>query len=167
MASIIEGLEHPFVFIAISAVSRIPEGFRTIHLSGEDLRTTVALMDAFATGFGFPGYFGRNWNALYDCLVDIDWLPPDGYMVMITEANAVLIDEPQHPEFGEPSELAVLLDTLCRAAEEWNAAVVEGQPWDRPGIPFHVVFEVGSHRGRTFEHRVAAAQRQLPVVESM
>jgi Barstar (barnase inhibitor) len=164
MASIVE---HPFVFIATSEASRLPEGLRRVRLSGDNLRTTAALMDAFATEFRFPDYFGRNWNALYDGLVDLDWFPPDGYVVVITEADAVLADEPLHPEFDEPSELAVLLDILCRAAEEWNAAVAEGQPWDRPGVPFYVVLEVTSDRIETVQHRVAAARREIPLLESL
>jgi hypothetical protein len=167
MASIVDGVDRPHLFITTKAPRYLPEGLRKIVLNGDDLRTTAALMDAFAAGFGFPDYFGRNWNALHDCLVDLDWLPPNGYVLVIMEANVILADEPLHPEFEQPSELAVLLDTLCRAAEEWNAAVTEGQPWDRPAVPFHVVLEVASDRVGMLQHRIAAAQREIPLRESV
>ena len=33
------------------------------------------LLNALYYGLWFPGYFGFNWNALYDCLSDLSWLP--------------------------------------------------------------------------------------------
>jgi RNAse (barnase) inhibitor barstar len=32
------------------------------------------LFDALAKILDLPDYFGNNWNALYDCLCDFDWI---------------------------------------------------------------------------------------------
>lgn len=29
------------------------------------------ILSALARGFGFPDYFGHNWDAAYDCLLDV------------------------------------------------------------------------------------------------
>jgi hypothetical protein len=164
MERFFDSFDRPFVFIASRAFAALPDGVCLVFLSGENLRTTADLMNSFAVAFGFPDYFGRNWNALYDCLVDLDWLPPAGYAVVISGANAILVDEPSHPEFEEPSDLAVLLDLLHRVSEEWNTPVAEGEPWDRPGIPFHVVFEVESDQIGVLQSRIAFAGRAVPIV---
>ncbi|WP_225849584.1 barstar family protein [Streptomyces sp. HPF1205] len=33
-------------------------------------------MDRAAADLGLPGWFGRNWDALADCLADLSWWPP-------------------------------------------------------------------------------------------
>ncbi|GAB2774001.1 barstar family protein [Streptomyces sp. NPDC054796] len=40
-------------------------------------------MDRCATGLELPDWFGRNWDALADCLTDLSWWgETDGYLVM-------------------------------------------------------------------------------------
>jgi Barstar (barnase inhibitor) len=162
---LVQSLERPFLFATTRAIPNLHESLCLVRLSGENLRTTSALMNAFSIAFDFPDYFGGNWNALYDCLTDLDWLPPPGYVLFVANAFAVLADEPAHPDFGEPSELAVFLDMLDRVSEEWNKPVDEGQPWDRAGVPFHVVFEVDSERLALFQNRVAFARRHVPLLQ--
>lgn len=159
-------LAGPFVFIATRGPSNLPGAILEVVIDGEEARTAAELMDRFATAFEFPDYFGRNWNAFYDCLADLDWCPPTGYVVVIRNADAVLADEPLHPEFEEPSELAVLLDVLLRIANEWNAPINEGQPWDRPGIPFHILFLTQSDRLGALQDRIARTGREIPIFES-
>jgi RNAse (barnase) inhibitor barstar len=45
-------------------------------LDGNDVLDKLSAMDAIAAALSFPDYFGRNLDALYDCLTDLSWLPP-------------------------------------------------------------------------------------------
>ena len=46
-----------------------------------DLRQPV--FDAFSRALGFPDWFGRNWDALHDCLGDLSWLKAPGYVLIM------------------------------------------------------------------------------------
>lgn len=165
MNQFIGTIAEPLIFIASRAPSGLPEGILRVDIEGGEARTTAELMEAFATAFEFPEYFGRNWNAFYDCMADLDWCPPEGYAVVIGNADAVLVDEQLHPEFDEPSELAVLIDVLQRVVSEWNVPIDEGQPWDRHGIPFHVLFVADPDGVVALQDRIAASGREIPVFE--
>jgi hypothetical protein len=41
--------------------------------------TKRELLDAIAAALAFPGWAGRNWDALADALGDLSWLPPGAY----------------------------------------------------------------------------------------
>ena len=38
------------------------------------LATKAELLDFLARAFPLPAYFGHNWDALEECLLDLDWL---------------------------------------------------------------------------------------------
>ncbi|WP_016907281.1 barstar family protein [Streptomyces xiaopingdaonensis] len=43
----------------------------------------AGFMEAFAVGLELPGYFGRNWDALSDCLTDLSWWgETEGYLLL-------------------------------------------------------------------------------------
>jgi len=41
-----------------------------VHIDAAALGTPEGLFDAMAAALDFPGYFGRNWDALYECFSD-------------------------------------------------------------------------------------------------
>jgi ribonuclease inhibitor len=45
---------------------------RQVVLEGRELSSQAALHDALAELFGFPPFYGRNWDALWDVLEDSD-----------------------------------------------------------------------------------------------
>lgn len=57
----------------------------------------------------FPGYFGFNWNSLYDCLCDLDW---------IVETKVVIVHGslPSIPD----SDLCIYLGVLKDSILDWN-----------------------------------------------
>jgi RNAse (barnase) inhibitor barstar len=46
----------------------------------------LSTLDAIAAVLSFPDHFGRNLDALYDCLTDLSWLPR-GEHVLIWSAS--------------------------------------------------------------------------------
>ncbi len=49
------------------------------------------VFDLYCNSLNFPDYFGFNWDALYDCLTDLDWI--EEY-----EINLIHEDIPLHQE---------------------------------------------------------------------
>jgi hypothetical protein len=96
--------------------------------------TRQRLFDEFAAALQFPDYFGENWAAFDECLRDLDWLPATSYVLLVTEASRVLDEEP-------PEELKAFLETLRDVSADWAEEVARGESWDRPPVPFHVLFQ--------------------------
>lgn len=44
---------------------------RFVYLDGWHAQTREEFLDAIGTAFGFPDYYGRNFDALLDCLRDV------------------------------------------------------------------------------------------------
>lgn len=56
--------------------------------------TPAALFHEWAAALQFPHYFGENWDAFEECLADLDWLPGDCHVIVITTMDRVLADAP-------------------------------------------------------------------------
>ncbi|MGY2238033.1 barstar family protein [Pseudomonas gingeri] len=56
----------------------------------------------------FPGYFGFNWDALYDCLRDLEWIPC--CKVVIFHETLPLLDR---------SDLKIYLEILRDSVIDW------------------------------------------------
>lgn len=63
----------PLVFMQNPA-SWHPAGGFVARLQGAFAKTE--LLAALQTALHLPPYFGHNWDALYDCLIDLSWLHP-------------------------------------------------------------------------------------------
>jgi RNAse (barnase) inhibitor barstar len=60
-------------------------------IDGTRIRSKGEFYDAVAAALSFPDWFGRNLDALYDCLRDLSWLPA-GEHVLVWSAPEVLRD---------------------------------------------------------------------------
>ena len=72
-----------------------------------------AMLERIASALAFPDWFGRNWDALEDCLIDLSWREAEGHVLVFTGA--------------EPGDdTGVLIDVLASSAEFWAA---RGRPF--------------------------------------
>ncbi len=58
-------------------------------LDGTRVRSKRTMYTALADALSFPDWFGHNLDGLYDCLVDLSWLP-EGELVVIWTHPEVL-----------------------------------------------------------------------------
>ena len=98
------------------------DGFEVLTLEGGSIGSKEELLDAIAEGFGFPDWFGRNWDALEECLRDLDAVK-DGYALVITDATALWAERPR------------VSGTLV---EVWLDAAADGA---ERGVELRLVFE--------------------------
>lgn len=99
---------------------------------GKNMSTVQGLYNEFAAALQFPDYFGYNAGAFDECLEDLSWLPAEAYVLAIFDsADFLRID---------PAQLPLFIDAFERIATKWSAPITQGETWDRPAVPFHVIF---------------------------
>lgn len=76
------------------------------HLVGP-VRSRTEALDAFAAAMEFPSWFGRNLDALLDCLRDLSW-QPEGEHVLIWAGHTELAE-------ADPSTYRTVLSVLEEA----------------------------------------------------
>ena len=69
-------------------------------------------LNAVAKALVFPDYFGHNWDAFYDCLVDLEHDKGEGLLVVLRDTSGFAR--------AEPDEFAAAVDALQDAADFWE-----------------------------------------------
>lgn len=107
------------------AYSLLPEHLATLAQAANELRffhrridllgcaDKDVLFERIALALEFPEWFGRNWDALSDCLADLEWLEPaDGYVLAFDNAQEL------HAAAFE--DYATLVEVLDDVASAWR-----------------------------------------------
>lgn len=84
--------------------------------------TDKDLFSVVSNAMQFPDYFGNNWDALDECLGDMDWLPSSGYILVLNDAAIGWRNCPY---------------IIGRFVTSWLEA---SEYWVENGTPFHLVF---------------------------
>jgi RNAse (barnase) inhibitor barstar len=114
------------------SVVRTPDKFVLRVIRGRKCRNTEGLFAEIAEALEFPDYFGHNWDALEECLTDMEWLSGRGYVFVFTEAELILLDE--------EDEFATFLEVLNDAGEAWASG--DAGPQGNGAKPFHSLLTV-------------------------
>lgn len=98
-----EGVPEPDTVDA--AVRQARQRGATPHVvDGSQLSTKRGTLDAIAAALSFPEWAGRNLDALYDCLIDLSWLPV-GEHVLIWSGHRMLAEHDPRTYQGVTSVL--------------------------------------------------------------
>jgi RNAse (barnase) inhibitor barstar len=84
--------------------------FCSIHL--EQCHSKTQLLDAIASALHFPPSFGKNWDALADCLSDLSWLTSDTFVICFSNAD-------QYRDAHE-EDFKTLIEILEEASTHWS-----------------------------------------------
>ncbi|MFE2021460.1 barstar family protein [Streptomyces sp. NPDC059499] len=83
------------------------------RLDGREMRDTDSVFQVFYDGLRLPDYFGWNWDALSDCLRDLNWLRAEHHVLSIEAADEALSDDAAGQQ--------LLFRTLLRAGQRWSS----------------------------------------------
>ncbi len=95
------------------------------HLDGARMPDSRGLFEEFARDLRFPVYFRWTWSAFHECVRDLSWLRCRRYLVVISDADRLLADE--------PDELALFLGLMDGTGRSWS------QRADRPTAAFNLL----------------------------
>ena len=93
-------------------------GWRCVVLDSSEIETKEAFLELCAESFALPEWFGMNWDALEECLGDLDLGGVEGVAVLwsgwgeLAEASA--------------KEFAIALDIFAGAVRGWHRDDVDG-----------------------------------------
>lgn len=105
------------------------------------------IMRQFARALECSAYFGHNWDALEDCLRDLEWFSRTAYAIVLANSDALL------PRSDRGFQTFARI--LATAAEDWRSPSTDTVSV-RPQ-PFHVIWHVTPGSGARVMDRCRAA----------
>ena len=92
--------------------------------------TRTTFLSRIAEALEFPDWFGRNWDAFFDCLADLSWLPAGGHVLVLLNAAEMRAHAP------ETLDTAMLI--MRDAASVWSGR----------GVTLRVLVDLPGRRGK-------------------
>ena len=98
------------------------QGVRVFEADMGFLSSHLEIFDRVAEAMDFPDYFGRNLDALEECLKDLSWVSSFRGVVLVLHANDA-------PWQRFPRQVGCFLEAWLSCAQEWA----------RNQVSFHLV----------------------------
>lgn len=106
-----------------SQAELVAERIMPLRIDGAGAGNGSGLIAMLAEAFEFPDYFGGNWDAVNDCLRDLEWLPAENYALVVNGSGELWQTAPE--------AAGALIASWQLAAESWAGV----------GVGFHLIFE--------------------------
>ena len=82
------------------------------HVDGRNVQRKEQLMTALQTSLGLPAHFGHNWDALEECLIDLEPVDGPGYFLLYDHIDGLLQ--------AHPDQFETLVEILRDAVSSWQ-----------------------------------------------
>jgi hypothetical protein len=103
---------QPFDSNSAESVSKSIKGTEIFYLDGQTIDNKKSFLAKIAEVMRFPEYFGNNWDALEDCLTDLEWCPASRYIL--------IYDAPDIFAQAEPDQWEIARDILQSTVAYWQ-----------------------------------------------
>ncbi len=87
-------------------------GFAFFHVEGRNIARKEQFLNHAATALRFPQHFGHNWDALEECLMDLEWVDAEGYVLYYDHIDPFLS--------AQPEQFETLVEILRDAVQSWK-----------------------------------------------
>lgn len=99
-------------------------------IDGNKLYNKQDVFQEFKDVFKIPSYFGYNWDALDECLNDLDWITADKYILIIKDFNNVK---------AQKKDIKLLIDIMLSVINEWVNGRYYNSSFPTEPTPFHII----------------------------
>ncbi|MBC8023315.1 MAG: barstar family protein [Burkholderiales bacterium] len=82
------------------------------HIDGRTIERKEQLMNHVATSLRLPKTFGHNWDALEECLIEMDEGDHDGFVIYYDHIDGLLA--------AHPDQFETLVEILRDAVSSWK-----------------------------------------------
>lgn len=96
---------------SVQAVAK-RHGFAFFHIDGKNISRKEQFLNHTATALHFPEHFGHNWDALEECLTDLEWVDAEGYVIYYEHIDGLLT--------AHPDQFETLVEILRDAVVSWK-----------------------------------------------
>ena len=86
--------------------------FAFFHVDGRSVQRKEQLMNAMATALDLPEHFGHNWDALEECLMELEGIEAKGYVLLYDHIDGLLATH--------PDQFETLVEILRDAVGSWK-----------------------------------------------
>jgi hypothetical protein len=167
----IQSRESPFFHLLVGDLKELANYHERLRLKaesgavvrllrGEDMSNSRLFFAEIAAALQFPLYFGKNMNAMAECLGDLDdWLPASAYVLVISQTMSVLKEEG-----GE--DFVAFFRLLADVSQEWAVGTLPGANWERNPTPFHVVLHTNVDEANSLVRILEPVVGHMPVIGS-
>lgn len=69
------------------------KGIVVFRVTLNDTVNEATFFDAISKVMKFPSYFGRNWDALDECLTDMQWEPARGHVLVLRGTRDLFVSQ--------------------------------------------------------------------------
>jgi RNAse (barnase) inhibitor barstar len=107
--------------------SRAPQ-WDILRVRGIKSSDDAGLFDELAAALQFPYYFGENWDAVWECITDLNWLKGSSYLVIFDSAEYLLSESDQG--------FKPLLEVLTEGHDRWHREAADFGTHGRQPIVF-------------------------------
>ena len=87
-------------------------GYAFFHIEGKNITRKEQLLNHVATALRFPKSFGHNWDALEECLVDLEGNDAEGYVIYYDHIDGLMN--------AHPDQFETLVEILRDAVASWK-----------------------------------------------
>ncbi len=115
------------------------------YLDSTKCKTRLMFFKEIANSLKFPDYFGHNWDALEECLSDLDWIANNGWVLVFLNADKLLNEKTR--------DFKILIKLLDGVGREWSQLRCYDQLHKIEAKPFHFLFHVNPENEQNLRTR--------------
>jgi RNAse (barnase) inhibitor barstar len=112
----------------------------TATISGDLIKNKQDILETFKQIFRFPDYFGYNWDALEECINDLNWLNSKAYLLILINPDKMQLTE---------QDFQLLFSILLNSANNWKQGRYYNSNFITHPTPFHLLLIFRQNKNKT------------------